>query len=361
MIRMRRILSLAALATTLTLSAAASAPADQVINDDLIVQSNICSGFDCVIDESFSYDTLRLKENNTRIKFDDTSAGAGFTANDWALQANDTPYGGANRFMLIDDTAGRTPVSVYAGAPNDALVVRGDGDVGLGVGTPAAPLHVRRADGSATVRVEETAAATESRVLAELVNNGPARLRFANSAAGATAWLVGGANASDFAISAGGASLPSLTLTPGGEARAGTVVTQAADPAAATGAAPADAAAILAALRTLPLTTSSYTADPDARRHLWPSAGAFHAAFGLGAADGAIAPGDMAGVALAAVQAVDARVTALGPGPAGAPGAPGPAGRAASKARLRKLERRNKKLSKRLRTLEKQVRQLAKR
>lgn len=356
---MRRIVPLAAVAALLL---PAPALADQVIPDDLIVQSSICSGFDCVDGESFSFDTLRLKENNTRIKFDDTSASADFASNDWALQANDTPFGGANRFMVVDDTAGRTPLSVYAGAPNDALVVRGGG-VGVGVATPTAPLHVRRADGSAAVRVEETAAATEPRVLAELVNNGPARLRLANSAAGATAWLLGGENGRDFAISAGGASLASLTLTPGGEVRAGTVVAQAADPAAARGAAPANPATILTALRTLPLSTSSYAADPDARRHLWPSAGDFHAAFGLGAADGTIAPGDMAGVALAAVQALDARVSALGPGPAGAPGATGPqgpAGTAASKSRLAKLERRNRKLTKRLRALEKQVRRLAK-
>jgi hypothetical protein len=360
---MRRILPLAAVATASTLFAAAPALADQVIPDDLIAQGSICSGFDCIDGESFGFDTLRLKENNTRIKFDDTSVSPGFAANDWALQANDRPVNGANRFLLMDDTSGRVPLSVYAGAPNDALVVGSGGNVGLGAGTPAAPLHVWRADGTASVRVEETTGATEPRVLAELVNNGPARLRLANSAAGATAWLVGGAGATDFSIGAGGQGVASLTLTPGGEVRAGTVLSQAADPAAATAAAPADPAAILAALRTLPLSTSSYAADPDARRHLWPAASDFHAAFGLGAADGTVAPGDMAGVALAAVQAIDAAGPAgpAGPGgPAGAAGVAGVAGPGASTKRIGKLERRNKKLAKRLRVLEKRVRSLAK-
>src|SRR5207302_1637829 len=56
---------------------------DQVIADDLIVQGSECLGLDCVVNESFGFDTLRLKENNTRIKFQDTSTSAGFPTHDW--------------------------------------------------------------------------------------------------------------------------------------------------------------------------------------------------------------------------------------------------------------------------------------
>jgi hypothetical protein len=48
-----------------------------------------------VNNESFGFDTIRLKENNTRIKFDDTSVSAGFPANDWQLTANDSASGGS--------------------------------------------------------------------------------------------------------------------------------------------------------------------------------------------------------------------------------------------------------------------------
>ena len=44
---------------------------DFLIIDDLIVDGSACIGFDCVNGESFGFDTLRLKENNLRIKFDD--------------------------------------------------------------------------------------------------------------------------------------------------------------------------------------------------------------------------------------------------------------------------------------------------
>jgi hypothetical protein len=51
---------------------------DQVIPDDLIVQGSGCFGLDCVNNENFGFDTIRTKENNTRIQFDDTSTSAGF-------------------------------------------------------------------------------------------------------------------------------------------------------------------------------------------------------------------------------------------------------------------------------------------
>ena len=48
---------------------------------DLIVQGSACVGFDCVNNESFGFDTIRLKENNTRLTFFDTSSLSGFPAN----------------------------------------------------------------------------------------------------------------------------------------------------------------------------------------------------------------------------------------------------------------------------------------
>jgi hypothetical protein len=271
---MRSVLLAAVVAAAVSPLFAASASADQVIPDDLIVQGSNCIGLDCVNNESFGFDTLRFKENNTRIKFDDTSTGAGFPANDWALQANETPSGGASRFMLFDDTAGRTPFSVFAGAPADALVV-----------------------------------------------------------------------------------------TASGEVRAGRVVNQAA---ATLNPAAADSDGVLQALRTLDMSTAAFAADPAAPRHLGPAAHDFHVAFGLGADDGTIAPADMAGVALAAVKALDAQVSAPPPGrqgppgPAGATGPQGLEGRAGPVQRWRvaRLERRNRRLNKRLTRLEAQVARL---
>ncbi|HEX2123520.1 MAG TPA: hypothetical protein VHL59_17955, partial [Thermoanaerobaculia bacterium] len=83
---------------------------DQVIPDDLIVQGSTCVGFDCVNNESFGFDTIRLKENNTRIKFEDTSTGS-FPTNDWQLTANDSASGGASKFSIEDITGAKVPMT----------------------------------------------------------------------------------------------------------------------------------------------------------------------------------------------------------------------------------------------------------
>src|SRR6201985_2425331 len=93
------------------------ARADFVIPDDLIVQGSACVGLDCVDGEAFGFDTIRLKENNTRIKFDDTSTSAGFPNNDWQLTANNSASGGQNKFSIEDITGSKVPFTVIAGAP----------------------------------------------------------------------------------------------------------------------------------------------------------------------------------------------------------------------------------------------------
>ncbi len=116
---------------------------DQVIPDDLIVQGSLCVGIDCVNNESFSFDTVRLKENNTRIGFDDTSTTSGFPANDWEITINDSASGGLNYFAVNDITNGRTPFMIEANAPTNSLRVSPSGRVGLGTAAPVLDLHLR--------------------------------------------------------------------------------------------------------------------------------------------------------------------------------------------------------------------------
>ncbi|MEL7061874.1 MAG: hypothetical protein AAGN46_17745, partial [Acidobacteriota bacterium] len=66
---------------------------DFVVMDDLIVDGSQCVGFDCVNGESFGFDTLRLKENNLRIAFDDTSTAGSYPRRDWQILANDSANG----------------------------------------------------------------------------------------------------------------------------------------------------------------------------------------------------------------------------------------------------------------------------
>ncbi len=116
-------------------------PFDQVIADDLIVQMSLCVGVDCVNNESFGFDTIRLKENNLRIKFEDTSTGS-FPSNDWELTANDSANGGLNRFSITDVTNSKTPFTVEANAPTNSLYVDDGGRIGMGTSTPVLPAHM---------------------------------------------------------------------------------------------------------------------------------------------------------------------------------------------------------------------------
>ncbi len=120
---------------------AGAAVKDQVIADDLIVQGSFCVGFDCVNNENFGFDTIRLKENNLRIKFEDTSVGT-FPSTDWQLTANDSASGGANRFSIEDITSARIPFTVTGGAPTNSVFIDSSGRLGLRTSTPVLDVHV---------------------------------------------------------------------------------------------------------------------------------------------------------------------------------------------------------------------------
>lgn len=149
-------------ALAIALTAGSAARADQVIPDDLIVQGSICAGLDCVDNESFGFATLRLKENNTRIDFVDTSATSGFPSNDWRIQANDSGSGGAEAltFRSMGDVSGGneggTPIlTLTNGAPSNSIFVDSTGRVGFRTSTPVLDLHVTTSNTPA-MRLEQT-------------------------------------------------------------------------------------------------------------------------------------------------------------------------------------------------------------
>jgi hypothetical protein len=130
-------------------------PMTTVVVGDESIQGSLCVGLDCTSAESFGFDTLRLKENNTRVKFDDTSSSTGFPNNDWQLTANDSASGGANKFSIDDVTNSKTPFTVTAAAPTNSLFVASSGKVGFGNSSPGLNLHITATDTPA-IRQEQT-------------------------------------------------------------------------------------------------------------------------------------------------------------------------------------------------------------
>ncbi|MAA65578.1 MAG: hypothetical protein CL581_12465 [Alteromonadaceae bacterium] len=106
--------------------------ADQVKTDDLIVQGNLCVGTDCVSGEVFSSGALKLKENNLRIRWYDTSAAAGATVRkvlpngyfdgevgqSWRMEANQSANGGLNAFYINQQSVNSYTVLSDGTAPD---------------------------------------------------------------------------------------------------------------------------------------------------------------------------------------------------------------------------------------------------
>ena len=128
---------------------------DQVFADDLVVQGNTCTGFDCVNEEDFADRTVQLKENNTRIAFDDTSTvESAEPTRAWELTANDSASGGLSRLSVLDRETSFAPVSVLADAPSGSLRVDDAGQLGLHTDAPAQALHLVSGDAPA-IRLEQ--------------------------------------------------------------------------------------------------------------------------------------------------------------------------------------------------------------
>jgi hypothetical protein len=134
---------------------------DQVIPDDLIVQGSECVGLDCVNNETFNFDTIRTKENNTRIGFMDTSSSAGFPSNDWTIRANSSDNGGGNFLAFVDQgttsTGAETGTIIFevdAGAPANSLRVASTGRIGVRTATPVLDFHINTSN-TPGIRLEQ--------------------------------------------------------------------------------------------------------------------------------------------------------------------------------------------------------------
>jgi hypothetical protein len=125
---------------------------DQVIPDDLIVQGSACIGIDCVNNENFGFDTIRMKENNTRIDFTDTSTSAGFPSQDWEIAANDSASGGRNALIVSDENT--QLFVIESGNIANALYVDDSARVGLRNSNPVLDLHITTGNTPA-IRLEQ--------------------------------------------------------------------------------------------------------------------------------------------------------------------------------------------------------------
>ncbi len=161
----KTLLKSAGIAALLSLGTGMAAQAQTIITtSNGIIRNSLCVGNDCQAGIVFGDSTIVLKENNTRLKFADTSSTSSFPSTDWELEANSQTNGGANRFSIVDcgtasnDGGCSEPDNVFsveANAGSNALYVDDGGRVGFGTSLPVVELHTVDGD-TPTLRLEQT-------------------------------------------------------------------------------------------------------------------------------------------------------------------------------------------------------------
>jgi hypothetical protein len=308
---LRATIALVGLASLFALSPAS---ADQYFCDDVIVDcGSLCVGGDCVNGESFGFDTLRLKENNLRIKFQDTSSSASFPSNDWQLTANDSTNGGANRFSIDDIDGGRTPFTLEASAPSHSLYVDDGGRIGNGTSIPVVDLHVKSGN-TPTLRLEQDGSSGFTPQTWDVAGN-EANFFVRDVTNGSTLVLRirPGAPTSAIDIAAGGdvgigTSAPAARLHVNGGAIIEGDVALGSSRSFKHEIEHLDSGSVLDAIRNLHVYTWKYKSDAERVAHVGPMAEDIHDVFGIGRDRKHLSPADTAGLAIAAIQGVDGRL-----------------------------------------------------
>jgi hypothetical protein len=317
----------------------------QVINEDLVVLGSACVGLDCGTAPAFGFDTLRLSENNTRINFEDTSNSASFPTNDWEITANDSANGGLDYLAFLDRATGARPFTVEAAARANALYVASNGRIGVGIDAPVLDLHILTGN-TPGIRLDQNTssgfsaqawdvAGNETNFFVRDVTNGsslPFRIRpgaptssifvdvdgdvgMGNSAPLAALHLRRNSAYTDALLRF---DLPDdsdpateerrLELDSAGNLFVGGTITQLSSRYSKENFVAVAGSELLSQLRQLPIFSWNYIKTSTGDRHIGPVAEDFYRTFGFGMSERSLAPADMAGVALAASQALSAEI-----------------------------------------------------
>lgn len=110
--------------------------------NDGVVRFSFGVGGDIENSPSFGFDTVRLKENNVRLHFEDSSATGSFPGNDWRITINSSDNGGANYFSIDDATNNTVPFYIEASSPSNTLRIDSAGRIGIKQANPAVDIHV---------------------------------------------------------------------------------------------------------------------------------------------------------------------------------------------------------------------------
>jgi hypothetical protein len=230
--------------------------------------------------------------------------------------------GNEANFFVRDITNGSLlPLRIRPGAPTSSLDIAASGNVGIGIAGPIAPLHIVRAGAVTALYTDKVPDPDVS-------------------------WATGiPAGGGSFTIGIDGSS-PVVTLRPFGDLDLLGSLSEAANLASVADVQEVSAADVLSKLASLPIRSWRFAGAPANARHLGPLSGDFAAAFALGGDASRIAPGDVAGVSLAAAQGLLAQTQAL------------QAQNQGLSAKVQSTQKANKKLTKRVGGVARQLKKL---
>ncbi|WP_191621414.1 tail fiber domain-containing protein [Marinihelvus fidelis] len=186
----------------------------------------------------------------------------------------------------------------------DEFVPNEYASIGNGTTMPLAPLHVARDDGTAMILVSDSGPVQGPKTLFEIENNGNPEFRMTNTANN-NSWVFSAGlrfvvknNLGDWV----------MRVTDTGDLEIGGSLTEVSDRNRKHAIVPLDGDTVLAKLAQVPVSEWSYDNETVDQRHIGPMAQDFHAAFGLASGETRISARDMAGVNMAALQALNQKL-----------------------------------------------------
>jgi hypothetical protein len=220
---------------------------------------------------------LHIADGDTPTVRLDQDGSSGWAAQSWDVAGNES------NFFIRDVTNGsKLPFRIQPNTPSSTLNLKSTGNVGIGTWSPAVPLEIETTGKNSVVLLDRT-------------DGGQ--------------WYLSSKADGTFTIGTSAEEVGELLIIDSlGNLTTSGTVNGISDRDAKWDFTSVDSARILEAISRLAITSWSLIGDQPGVRHMGPTAQDFHAAFGLGTDDRHIALSDVGGVALAAIQALSAKL-----------------------------------------------------
>jgi Chaperone of endosialidase len=272
---------------------------------NLVVNGNACIGDSCLSLSDADFFVLKLKSARPNLRFDDIGdAETNRSPHDWGLLINPS---GVPQFSIGDFESSTLPFSLAGNAPDNSLFVSSSGNVGIGTASPAAPLHVSRASGGILEGIL-LSNNNEARISLQNTNLSVKYILAVNNFASGEFFISregGGGTILEVNRRLDGGGAPSVNVN--GSLQATNVIFSSSRD-LKTEIAPLDGRQVLARLAMLPISEWRFKAEEGPVHHIGPMAEDFQKAFGVGTDDKHISATDANGIALAAIQGLNAQL-----------------------------------------------------